>query len=484
MIEFDENFVDGVAPNSNAIKNGRGLARKGKLSKLAKDEGKTILFGQCEGSGSKKYSMSIDFLKSDAPVYRCSCPSRQFPCKHCLALLYAYAGGETFSTAEIPSDIITKRKKLIARGEKQQQKKSTPPKVNKSALRKKINSQLEGLDLLEQFIADLLVKGLGTINAKTAREMEKQGKLLANKYLPGAQAAFYEFTSLFYRDLKYRDNDLSEEERESVYSNALYQLGRLRTICKRGRVHLLQRLEDPDLQPDVTSTISEWLGHVWQLRELKELGCCTPDSEVMQLSFSSYEDTIRKQYVEEGAWLDLKSGKVQYTKNMRPFKAAKYIKEDDCVYDVLRVPELYIYPGDLNSRIRWEEMQSRKVEQGDFARIRECAEVRFSEVIKTIKNVLKEPLADRNPLCLLRFSRLGTVADRFVMEDGEGERLILSDGCKRQEMASVDLLELLPQNALNDQVMLVRFQHDLNRREITAKPLTIITSDEIIRLTL
>ncbi|SEG62617.1 SWIM zinc finger [Actinacidiphila yanglinensis] len=50
----------------------------------------TAVWGLCKGSGSKPYQTAVD---TRGPAYRCTCPSRKFPCKHALALLLLWAGG-------------------------------------------------------------------------------------------------------------------------------------------------------------------------------------------------------------------------------------------------------------------------------------------------------------------------------------------------------------------------------------------------------
>jgi len=42
------------------------------------------LWGECSGSAAAPYRTVVDL---SGPAYRCSCPSRKFPCKHALALL-------------------------------------------------------------------------------------------------------------------------------------------------------------------------------------------------------------------------------------------------------------------------------------------------------------------------------------------------------------------------------------------------------------
>src|SRR5258707_11569553 len=116
-MQIDEAFVDSQAPNAAAIKNARGVVLKRKLVGLFRSADGTLLFGDCKGSGAENYRPSADFADPSKPVFRCTCPSRQFPCKHSLALLYAHAQGGKFVEKEVPSDISAKRAKVQQRAE-------------------------------------------------------------------------------------------------------------------------------------------------------------------------------------------------------------------------------------------------------------------------------------------------------------------------------------------------------------------------------
>src|SRR5258708_14419246 len=115
MISIDALYVDAAAPNADAGKNGRTLVLKGKFQRLSISPDESLLFGECQGSGASPYSCSCDFQNPQNPTHRCSCPSRQFPCKHCLALMYAFVQGKTFTTAQVPADLVQKREKLHER---------------------------------------------------------------------------------------------------------------------------------------------------------------------------------------------------------------------------------------------------------------------------------------------------------------------------------------------------------------------------------
>lgn len=57
----------------------------------------TTLWGLCRGSGRTPYRTIVDL---SGPAFRCSCPSRKFPCKHALSLLLLWSAGTVEDTAE------------------------------------------------------------------------------------------------------------------------------------------------------------------------------------------------------------------------------------------------------------------------------------------------------------------------------------------------------------------------------------------------
>ena len=482
-MQIDEAFADSQAPNAAAIKNARGVVIKKKLVGLFHSSDGTLIFGDCKGSGPENYRPSADFADPTKPVYRCTCPSHQFPCKHSLALLYAYAQGAKFVEKDVPTDITEKRAKSQQRLEKKKIEADKPHKVNTSALRKKIQIQLEGINLLESLVNDLVRAGLGTLNAKSARQIEEQAKQLGNAYLPGAQNALHALTGLFYRSEISTADELKASERERIYSAALDQLNRLHSLCKQGRKYLQTRLDDPELRPDVETDIAAWLGHAWQLRELKEAGLVQTNVELLQLAFNAYDDWTRKEFVETGMWLNLQSGAVQLTRNYRPYHAARHIREDDSCFHIVRCPELCVYPGNLNPRVRWDASEPRQATPADYARVREHARKELPAMIKEVKTQLKSPLGDRHPVALVSYRALVRAGDECIIEDNAGERLVLADDGQAGDPATLTLLPMLPKEARHNQAMLVRFHHDLDSQKLRAKPLSIVTEREIVRLT-
>ncbi len=109
MREINEQQILALAPNAAAASNGKKISQKGGFVKLEQSQDDTFYMGECTGSGKSNYITSADYIDENNPVFRCSCPSRQFPCKHSLALMYEMLAKKTFDICEIPEDIQKKR---------------------------------------------------------------------------------------------------------------------------------------------------------------------------------------------------------------------------------------------------------------------------------------------------------------------------------------------------------------------------------------
>ena len=106
MKKLEESRILAMAPNASAISNAKKLCDKGAFLKLWRSVDDTLYMGECKGSGKSNYTVSVDFIDEENPVTRCTCPSRQFPCKHGLALLFEILRGEKFEEFRIdPSEL-------------------------------------------------------------------------------------------------------------------------------------------------------------------------------------------------------------------------------------------------------------------------------------------------------------------------------------------------------------------------------------------
>ncbi|MFJ4711103.1 SWIM zinc finger family protein [Streptomyces sp. NPDC088785] len=95
-VRWTADQVLALAPDAASRKAGSKLGTAGPWSQTgSSDEG--AIWGLCKGSGSKPYQTIVDSGGDGGgtgPAYKCSCPSRKFPCKHALGLLLLWAGGD------------------------------------------------------------------------------------------------------------------------------------------------------------------------------------------------------------------------------------------------------------------------------------------------------------------------------------------------------------------------------------------------------
>lgn len=476
-MELTEQMILLQAPNPAAAENGRKLSKKGSFSALHKTQDNTLYWGDCAGSGKNPYSVSIDWLNPDAPVCRCSCPSRQFPCKHALGLMFEQLAGRNFETAEIPQDIAEKRNRQAARAAKKES--DEPPKAKKAnpaAQKKKMARQLEGLDMAEKMVNDLLTAGVGTLSGSSAQAYDKLAKDLGSSYLTGLQAAFTRMA------LAVRTIQQNSGSSDTSYTEALRILIYLRSVIKKSRTFLQTKLDNDNFSSEDT-VLFEALGGVWKLEDLHAIGAFREKARLIQLSFDVSYDDAKKEYIERGWWLDTDSGRIDQTLNYRPLKALKYVKGEDSRFDLLEIPTLYTYPGEGNCRIRWDAASSRPLTENERAALPALARPDLATALKETKNQIKNTLLPKFLAVLLPIGQLGKVGNTFVLEDPKGQRIVLRDRPEDgTSHASTDRLALLPEELPSGSALFGLMFYNEEDRSICLHPYSILTPERLIRL--
>lgn len=483
MRTFSEQQIASLAPNANAVSNGRKLSAGGKFVSLMRSEDDSFYMGECKGSGKSNYVVSADFADEDHPVFRCSCPSRQFPCKHSLGLMFEMAAGKSFALGEIPADILDKRekkqareaKKAVSAGEKKPASEKSA-RSGKAARTKKIKKQLEGLKLMKQLTDQLMNTGLssmGSVSLKNYRDLAKQ---LGDYYLPGPQNYFNQL--ILEMEAYQKDSD------KEHYHRAVEVLKRLRALEKKAEVYLNEKLDtdQPEADDDI---LYEKLGGIWKLEQLGELGLEKEQARLVQLSFQVNYDAARKEYIDLGYWVDADTGEIVCTCNYRPVKALKYVKQEDSCFDMARIGRLYYYPGGINRRVRWDSASLEPVTKEVLISVREHAHKETGEAVKLAKNEMKNLLSEDTCGMLLAFSRIGITETEqgkcWVLEDAAGGRIELA-GRTGQEDSMAALSRIPDPEVFEEQVLFGLMYYDREKRRIRMYPCSIVTDRGIVRL--
>lgn len=184
---WSRHTVLALAPDDASARAGLSLAVEAKWSDLGGTD--SAFWGECKGSGSKPYQTRIAL---DGPAFKCSCPSRKFPCKHSLALFFLYVDkAQLFSAVETPGWVS---EWLESRGQREQKKveraweKADKP-VDEAAQAKAAARRAErvedGIDQLERWLQDLVRSGLATAPKQPYSHWDGMGQRLIDAQAPG-----------------------------------------------------------------------------------------------------------------------------------------------------------------------------------------------------------------------------------------------------------------------------------------------------------
>jgi hypothetical protein len=173
-----------LAPDAGALGAGRSLASERRWSGLGQNG--HALWGLCQGSGSKPYQTQADL---NGPAFRCSCPSRKFPCKHALGLLLLAAASPAAVPASQPPEWVAQwlasRRQRAERGPGPE-KKSAPADPRARARREAQRAERvqSGLLEFERWLHDLVRQGFAQARERPYRFWDEAAERLVD-----AQAA-------------------------------------------------------------------------------------------------------------------------------------------------------------------------------------------------------------------------------------------------------------------------------------------------------
>jgi len=181
--------VEALAPDQASLDAARKLLKPSGWPALATN-GAGLVWGECQGSGATPYRVVVS--ESDAG-YKCTCPSRKFPCKHSLALMWMRAEGkQQFASAPVPAwvnDWLSRRRGPAAEsgtldtGDKPKasigatiaaapEPEADPKAEARAAAARERNRQdreasiLNGLDDLDVWLSDQIERGLAGFAAQ------------------------------------------------------------------------------------------------------------------------------------------------------------------------------------------------------------------------------------------------------------------------------------------------------------------------------
>ncbi|MGH3237357.1 MAG: SWIM zinc finger family protein [Streptosporangiaceae bacterium] len=157
---WDRLRVLALAPDAPSQRAARSLAsdRSWPLTGALEAE---ALWGECRGSAATPHRTVVDL---SGPAYRCSCPSRKFPCKHVLALLLLWVDGSVKDDAgDAPDWAASWLTGRAAKAGAAQPMEPAQPKDPKTAAKRAEQREARvatGLAELDRWLCDQVRQGL------------------------------------------------------------------------------------------------------------------------------------------------------------------------------------------------------------------------------------------------------------------------------------------------------------------------------------
>ena len=182
-MQLTEEQILNLAPDDSSKKSGKDLANPSKW--VSKGANENALWGECQGSGSKPYQTQVH-LKNLA--FKCSCPSRKFPCKHGLGLSLLYARQpKQFQVSESPAWVNEWLDKRTEKEEKKSEKKDKPVDEEAQAKRQLARQKkvTDGVEELLLWIKDIVRNGIINIPEKGRACWENISKRMIDAQAPG-----------------------------------------------------------------------------------------------------------------------------------------------------------------------------------------------------------------------------------------------------------------------------------------------------------
>ena len=234
--------VIALAPDAGSASAGQALATLKKWVNVGRSE--RAIWGLCQGSGKDPYRTRIDLFE---PAFKCSCPSRKFPCKHGLGLLLLYAKVATsFKALEEPGWVAEWIAGRSERAEKKVERAKAvaeqPVDVEAQAKRaaQREARVRDGMAGCRVWLEDLMRRGLAAAQGESSATWDRMAARMVDAQAPGLAA--------FVRRLP-----------ELLASGSGWDT---RTLDHLGRLHLLLRAGErlADLPPDLAGDVQTMLG--------------------------------------------------------------------------------------------------------------------------------------------------------------------------------------------------------------------------------
>lgn len=269
IMALREDQIIALAPDASSAKSGKGLAVVSRWPLLGVSD--KALWGHCQGSGKLPYQTQVDLVNT---AFKCSCPSRKFPCKHGLGLMLLYSREPGAFTKEVEpkwvSDWLHKRtENAVKKTEKENKPVDTEAQAKRAEARAR--KVAGGMDELQVWLKDLIRNGLLTLPERAYEFWQAPARRMVDAQAPGLASMIKSFGNINYFQDSWKSEVLHQLTKLYLVSEAYKNIENLPENLAReikNQVGFTQAKEELLNEPGIPD---EWLVLARTLEEEDQL---------------------------------------------------------------------------------------------------------------------------------------------------------------------------------------------------------------------
>jgi SWIM zinc finger len=177
-----------LAPDPSSASAGQGLASPKKWSGMGRSE--RALWGLCQGSGKSPYQVRVDLSE---PAFKCTCPSRKFPCKHGIGLFLIFVkDAAALKQADEPDWVgewlegrAEKAEKKAANARQPAEKRPVDVETQAKRAAQRDERVRDGVAECRVWLEDLVRRGLAAAQSEPGSFWERAAARMVDAQAPG-----------------------------------------------------------------------------------------------------------------------------------------------------------------------------------------------------------------------------------------------------------------------------------------------------------
>jgi hypothetical protein len=186
-VPWTRDQVLALAPDSSSAAAGQKLAAPAPWSGHGWDD--HVVWGLCAGSGKRPYQTVVEL---QSPAFKCSCPSRKFPCKHALGLMLLWSQGELSRSEDRPDFVrewlagrAERAAKSAARTSEESPEKASDPEAAAKRAAQRAERVSAGLADLDTWLRDQVHSGLAGLERAGYQHFDQVAARMVDAQAPG-----------------------------------------------------------------------------------------------------------------------------------------------------------------------------------------------------------------------------------------------------------------------------------------------------------